>query len=210
MALVQGYQAVDVIPEKPKMITVISHGVEIQVPEDNQAVFYSGEQTITAEVEPAPIEPPIEETELQKKLVDYYNRQPQVHGYNPTEIHYDESAGVDWNAVSSILENGHTPVVDKLILDEAIKQYLDLLKQRDALKDIDQRIQIVTDAIIQLEGYGHMFQDEDGTVYRVQPATGTFVPYKQSEIVHTRRKHLGETHGQLSLLDARDAGFVVP
>ena len=56
-------------------------------------------------------------------------------------------------------------------------------------------------------GLGHIFQAEDGTVFRVSKPAGTFISFRDIDYDRTRRE--GEKSGSMSLTDARAAGFEV-
>jgi hypothetical protein len=53
-----------------------------------------------------------------------------------------------------------------------------------------------------------MFQDNEGTVYQVVVPDGKWVPYETLSYIRTRRGD--EKKGDLSLVKAEEAGFVVP
>lgn len=56
-------------------------------------------------------------------------------------------------------------------------------------------------------GVGKYFQDKDTTVYKIVEPKGTFVDYKKIGYIRTRRN--GEERGDLSLKEAKEAGFLV-
>lgn len=91
---------------------------------------------------------------------------------------------------------------NKLI--ELSKKYETL---RDVMKDVSVQLNDATTAVAQEIGLGTFFQDDDGTVFRVAKATGTFVPFRDLTYERTRR-HPKEKPG-ISLKDARDAGYDV-
>ena len=89
-------------------------------------------------------------------------------------------------------------------LIELSKKYETL---RGVMKDVSTQLNDATIAVAQETGLGVFFQDNDGTVFRVAKATGTFVEYRDLKYERTRR-HPSEKPG-ISLKDARDAGYDV-
>jgi hypothetical protein len=76
-------------------------------------------------------------------------------------------------------------------------------KLRKEMEEINKNLE---DALKSL-GMGHIFQAEDGTVFRVSKPAGTFVAFRDIDYDRTRRE--GEKSGSMSLTDARAAGFEV-
>jgi hypothetical protein len=78
----------------------------------------------------------------------------------------------------------------------------ELLKAQ--LKEIDSKLE---QALMSL-GVGEVFQANDGTVFKVQEPTGTFISFKKIDYVRTRKE--GEKGGNyLSKKEAEELGFKV-
>lgn len=93
---------------------------------------------------------------------------------------------------------------NQLKLIELSKKYETL---RDAMKDISSALHDATTAVAHESGLGTFFQDNDGTVFRVAKATGTYVAYK--ELVYERTRRNPKEKPGISLKDAREAGYDV-
>lgn len=92
------------------------------------------------------------------------------------------------------------------------KKYLEetlvtLSLQKERLKKEMEDINSKLDEVLKGLGLGHMFQAQDGTVFRVSKPAGTFITFREIDYDRTRRE--GEKSGSLSLTDARNAGFEV-
>jgi hypothetical protein len=77
---------------------------------------------------------------------------------------------------------------------DEVKKYFDELNA--AVADVQKEIGI--------NGY---FQDPEGTVYKIVIPDGKFVYFEHVSYVRTRR--MNEKRGDLSLKEAKEAGFVV-
>lgn len=199
MALVQGPATKQFEPvierQAPAVVTVVSNNQEIQVPATIERVEYTPEPKHTGFGQ-------IELVDEKSNIgTDASGRIHQI-------INHHVPSGTDIN-VSDELEVKDVDPETKQELDTAIAEYMKMLAAMDGIREVQAAFDKVVERIVTIAGCGHMFQDTYGTVYRVQEATGTFVSFKRFEIAHTRRKHLGEAHGMLSLSAARDAGFNV-
>lgn len=90
------------------------------------------------------------------------------------------------------------------ILIKLSKQYEE---QRDLMKAINTDLNEITAAVAKESGIGTFFQDNDGTVFRVAKATGTYIPYK--DLVYERTRRNPKEKPGISLKDAREAGYDV-
>jgi hypothetical protein len=79
--------------------------------------------------------------------------------------------------------------------------------QKEKLKKEMEEINSKLEESLKSLGLGHMFQSEDGTVFRVSKPTGTYISFREIDYDRTRRE--GEKSGSLSLTDARNAGYEV-
>ena len=84
---------------------------------------------------------------------------------------------------------------------------VELSLQKEALKKQTEEVNAKLEESLTLLGIGHVFQAEDGTVFRVAKPTGTYISFKLIDYDRTRRE--GEKSGSMSLKDAQAAGFEV-
>jgi len=91
----------------------------------------------------------------------------------------------------------------------ACANYVNALAKKDEAKKLYEDYDNAVKELHDVAGMRYMFQDTQGTVYKVDKAEGTFVSFKEVEIKRTRRKHLGEKQGSLSLTDAKANGFIL-
>lgn len=94
-------------------------------------------------------------------------------------------------------------------MTEAQKKLVELEKKKTALKDFyDAYEQALRDVEGEI-GMNGFFQDNEGTVYHLVVPEGRFVHYETIAVERTRRLHMDEKKGSLSLTKAREAGFIV-
>lgn len=94
--------------------------------------------------------------------------------------------------------------MEKKYLEETL---VTLSLQKEKLKKEMEEINGKLEEALKGLGIGHMFQAQDGTVFRVSKPTGTYISFREIDYDRTRRE--GEKSGSLSLTDARAAGFEV-
>lgn len=92
-------------------------------------------------------------------------------------------------------------------MTEAQLKFVELEKQKEAVKAYFDKLQEATLALAKEIGVGGMFQDTEGTVYKVVVPEGKFVHFEKIGYQRTRRQ--GEKRGDLSLTEARERGFNV-
>lgn len=92
-------------------------------------------------------------------------------------------------------------------LTETHKKFIELDKKKEEIKKYYDEVKTVTEKLIAENGVDHYFQDKDGTVYKTIVPDGTFVTFKKYDVKRTRRGE--EKKGELSLTEAREAGFEV-
>lgn len=93
-------------------------------------------------------------------------------------------------------------------MTEAQKKFVALEKQKEQVKKYFEELSASVDAVSKEIGINGMFQDEEGTVYKIVVPDGKFVHFEHISYVRTRR--LDEKRGDLSIKDAEAAGFNVP
>lgn len=92
-------------------------------------------------------------------------------------------------------------------MTEAQKRFVELEKQKEAVKLYFDRLEEATRAVAEEIGLNGYFQDPEGTVYKVVVPEGRFVKY--DKIGYQRTRRAGEKRGDLSLTEAREAGYNV-
>lgn len=92
-------------------------------------------------------------------------------------------------------------------MTDAQKKFVEIEKRKAEVKKYFEELEQATLELSKEIGIGGMFQDAQGTVYKVVVPEGTFVKYQKIGYVRTRRH--GEVKGDLSLTEARECGFVV-
>lgn len=88
------------------------------------------------------------------------------------------------------------------------KKFVDLEKQKEQVKLYFENLRNAVEELEKEIGVNGYFQDDEGTVYKVVVPDGKFVTFEHISYVRTRRPH--EKRGDLSLKEAKDAGFEVP
>lgn len=90
----------------------------------------------------------------------------------------------------------------------SIQRFLELEKQKEEIKAKFKALNEATEALIKEFGVGYYFQDpSDGTVFKLVELQGTWVEFRRYGYHRTRRAH--ESKGDLSLKEAKEAGFKV-
>jgi hypothetical protein len=85
---------------------------------------------------------------------------------------------------------------------------VELEKRKEEVKKFFDELKQATEAVAQEVGIGGMFQDNEGTVYKVVEPEGKYVSFDKISYIRTRRLH--EQRGDLSIKEAEAAGFSVP
>lgn len=94
-------------------------------------------------------------------------------------------------------------------MSEAIKKFLALESKKEEYKKYFEELRLATEAVVKEIGLNSYFQDNaDGTVFKVVAPEGKFVTFEKYGYVRTRRSH--EKRGDLSIKEAKEAGFEVP
>lgn len=87
-------------------------------------------------------------------------------------------------------------------------RFVELEKRKNEVKKFFEELNEATKAVAAEIGVNGMFQDPDGTVYKVIKPDGKYVHFEEISYIRTRR--LDEKRGELSLTEAEAAGFTVP
>lgn len=93
------------------------------------------------------------------------------------------------------------------MMTEAQKKFVELEKKKEEVKKFFEELKAATEALAVEVGMDGMFQDDEGIVYKVVKPAGRFVAYEDISYKRTRRP--GEKAGDLSMKEAREAGFKV-
>lgn len=86
-------------------------------------------------------------------------------------------------------------------------KFVSLEKKKEEVKKFFEELKEANEALVAEIGIGGMFQDDEGTVYKVVVPEGKFITFDKISYVRTRRAH--EARGDLSLKEAEAAGFNV-
>jgi hypothetical protein len=93
-------------------------------------------------------------------------------------------------------------------MTEAQTKFVALEKRKEEIKKFFEELALATEAVSKEVGVNGMFQDGEGTVYKVIVPEGKFVHFEKLSYVRTRRPH--EKRGDLSMKEAELAGFALP
>lgn len=93
------------------------------------------------------------------------------------------------------------------MMNDTQAKLVQLVSQLEDLKGQMKNVNLQMEEVLGQLGVDSMFQDPEGTVYKVVVPTGTFISFKKIDYARTRRGE--EKTGSLSLKDARDAGYKV-
>lgn len=93
-------------------------------------------------------------------------------------------------------------------MTEAQKKFVELEKRKEEVKKFFDELNEAIQAVQAEVGINGMFQDGEGTVYKVVIPEGKFVHFEKISYVRTRR--IDEKRGDLSIKEAEAAGFNVP
>ena len=92
-------------------------------------------------------------------------------------------------------------------MTDAQKKFVEVEKRKAEVKKYFEELEQVTAELAKEIGVCGMFQNPEGTVYKVVIPEGTFVRF--AKIGYQRTRRAGEAKGDLSLTEARERGFVV-
>lgn len=93
-------------------------------------------------------------------------------------------------------------------MTESQKRFVELEKKKNEVKKFFEDLNEAVAAVSKEVGINGMFQDEEGTVYKIVVPDGKFVHFEHISYVRTRR--IDEKRGDLSIKEAEAAGFNVP
>lgn len=92
-------------------------------------------------------------------------------------------------------------------LTPAIQRFIELEKKKEEVKKYFEELNTALEEVVKEIGVGSYFQDAHGTVYKTVIPEGKFVYFERFGINRTRRP--GEKRGDLSIKEAKEAGFQV-
>lgn len=95
-------------------------------------------------------------------------------------------------------------------MTEAQRKFVNLEKQKESVKKF---FEDLNEAVIEVQkevGLNGMFQDEEGTVYKVVEPDGKYVAFDKISYLRTRRLSEDRSPLPLALKEAEAAGFNVP
>lgn len=93
------------------------------------------------------------------------------------------------------------------MLTDNQKRLIELDKKKTEVKKFFDEYAEAVLAVVTESGIGTYFQDDEGTVYKTYVPEGKFVHFEKFGVQRTRRQD--EKRGDLSLKEAREAGFTV-
>lgn len=93
------------------------------------------------------------------------------------------------------------------MMTEVQKRFVELEKRKESIKAYFEELKVATEALAAEVGINGYFQDDEGICYKVVIPTGRYVNYETLSYHRTRRP--GEKAGDLSMKEAREAGFKV-
>lgn len=89
----------------------------------------------------------------------------------------------------------------------AVQKFIELEKKKAEVKRYFDELNQALEEVVTQIGIGGHFQDLEGTVYQIVIPEGRFVHYEKYGYVRTRRE--GEKRGDLSLIKAKELGYIV-
>jgi hypothetical protein len=93
------------------------------------------------------------------------------------------------------------------MLTDKQKRFIELERRKDEIKKYYEDFGAAINDLVQENGLGHYFMDEQGIVYGIVEAEGKWIPYEKYTYVRTKRE--GEQRGTLSVKEAQERGFQV-
>lgn len=94
-------------------------------------------------------------------------------------------------------------------MNSKIQKFLELERKKAEMKKFWEELDEATEALVQELGVGSYFQDPvTGCVYKTVIPAGRFVDYKKFGYVRTKKSD--EARGDLSMKEAKEAGFTIP
>lgn len=96
------------------------------------------------------------------------------------------------------------------MLTENQKRFVALEKQKEEVKRFFENLNETIAAVKAEVGLNGMFQDEEGTVYKIVEPDGKYVPFEKLSYLRTRRLTEERSPLPLALKEAEAAGFNVP
>ena len=95
-----------------------------------------------------------------------------------------------------------------MILTPAQQKFLELERKKAEVKKYFDELQAAVEEVVNEIGINQYFQDPtDGTVFKTVIPEGRFVHFEK--FGYKRTKRVGETRGDLSMKEAKEAGFDV-
>ena len=87
------------------------------------------------------------------------------------------------------------------------QRFVELERKKDEIKRFYEDFEKALSELVEEQGIGSLFQDEQGTVYKLERCAGRYVKF--DEYSYSRTKRPGEERGSLSMKEAREKGFNV-
>lgn len=93
-------------------------------------------------------------------------------------------------------------------MSDAINKFLILERKKAEVKKYYEELNLALEEVVKELGINKYFQDSEGTVFKTVIPEGKFVSFDKIGYVRTRRAD--EKRGDLSMKEAKEAGFEVP
>lgn len=93
------------------------------------------------------------------------------------------------------------------MLTERQKRFVELERRKDEIKKYYEDFEKAITELVAEQGVDSYFQDEQGTVYKLERCAGRYVKFDEYSYVRTKRP--GEERGSLSMKEAKEKGFNV-
>lgn len=137
----------------------------------------------------------------QYKTVHSFNSEQEFLFYwqTPANFGFNDSIGLTYRILSQAeIAALLLPLQEQIVENE---------KQKVEAKRVFETGKQLAKELTDLVGFGYMFQDAAGIVYKTNQPTWKAVHYEQQEVQRTRFE--GEPKGSLGMPEARAAGFIV-
>lgn len=95
-------------------------------------------------------------------------------------------------------------------MTESQKRFVNLEKRKEEIKLYYESLKEATEAVKAEVGLNGLFQDEEGTVYKIVEPDGKYVSFEKLSYLRTRRLSEERSPLPLAIKEAEAAGFNVP
>jgi hypothetical protein len=108
--------------------------------------------------------------------------------------------------LNAVNPEGVTDTIENMSVNSLRDMMVDLVSEKEELKNQLKNVDAKLEKVMLTLGLGETFQAKDGTVFKIQEPTGTFITFKKVDYLRTRKE--GEKGGNyLSKKEAQELGF---